>query len=71
MSTEQEAGGGRIEELTRRVLAEYSEMPGLSVTLPQAQRLLAADQQTCSVVFNALIRRGFLKRTGRGRYIRR
>ena len=59
-----------IRELTRRVQAEYAEMPGLSVTLVQAQRLLAVDEPTCAVVFRALIKRGILKRTAQGRYVR-
>ena len=42
-------------ELTRRVRAEYSEMPGLCLTLSQAQRLWAVDRQTCEAVFRALI----------------
>jgi hypothetical protein len=59
-----------IRELTRRVQAEYAEMPGLSVTLPQAQRLLATDRDTCAAVLEALIKRRILRRTGRGRYVR-
>jgi predicted transcriptional regulator of viral defense system len=66
MEVESEA----IRRLTRRVHAEYSEMPGLSVTMPQAQRLLGIDRQTCAVVMRTLIDRGFLKRTQRGTYIR-
>ena len=59
-----------VREVTRRVQAEYAEMPGLSVTLAQAQRLLAADEPTCAVVFKALIKRGVLRRTAQGRYVR-
>lgn len=59
-----------IQELTRRIQAEYAEMPGLSVTLAQAQRLLATDRQTCTAVFKTLIRRGVLRRTAQGRYVR-
>ena len=59
-----------VREVTRRVQAEYAEMPGLSVTLLQAQRLLAVDQPTCAVVFKALTKRGVLKRTPQGRYVR-
>lgn len=59
-----------IRELTRRVQAEYAEMPGLSVTLAQAQRLLATDEPTCSEVFELLINRGVLRRTPQGRYVR-
>jgi hypothetical protein len=57
-------------ELTRRVQAEYAEMPGLSVTLAQAQRLMAIDQPTCTAIFGALIERGVLRRTPQGRYVR-
>ena len=59
-----------IRELTRRVQAEYAEMPGLCVTLVQAQRLLAIDEPTCAAVFTALIKRGVLRRTAQGRYLR-
>ena len=58
------------QQLTRLVQAEYAEMPGLSVTLLQAQRLWGVDQQTCRTVFDALITRGILRRTRQGRYIR-
>ena len=65
-----EAESEAIRRLTRRVQAEYSEMPGLSVTMPQAQRLLGIDRQTCAVVMRTLINRGFLKRTQKDTYIR-
>jgi hypothetical protein len=59
-----------FQELTRRIQAEYAEMPGLSLTLAQAQRLLASDQRTCAAAFKALISRGVLRRTAQGRYVR-
>ncbi len=59
-----------IRELARRVQAEYAEMPGLSITLVQAQRLLAVDKPTCAAIFKALIERGVLRRTAEGRYLR-
>ena len=59
-----------VRELARRVQAEYAEMPGLSVTLVQAQRLLATDAETCAAVFRVLTNRGVLKRTAAGRYVR-
>ncbi|MGE0703002.1 MAG: hypothetical protein AB7F99_06885 [Vicinamibacterales bacterium] len=59
-----------IREVTQRVVAEYSEMPGLCVTLIQARRLLAVDEHTCAAVFEALVKRGVLKRTAQGRYVR-
>jgi Fic family protein len=59
-----------LRDLTRRVQAEYIEMPGLSVTLPQAQRLLGIDRDTCVAVIRTLVDRRFLRRTPQGRYIR-
>jgi predicted transcriptional regulator of viral defense system len=59
-----------ILHLTQRVQAEYAEMPGLCVTMPQAERLLDIDRHTCALVFRALISRGFLRRTEEGRYVR-
>jgi predicted transcriptional regulator of viral defense system len=56
--------------LTRRVQAEYAEMPGLSVTIAQAQRLLDIDRATCALVFKALVNRGVLRRTAQGKYVR-
>jgi predicted transcriptional regulator of viral defense system len=61
-------------DLTRRfarlVWAEYMEMPGLSVTLHQAQRLWGVDERTCRRVLDALVARGILRRTTKGRYVR-
>ena len=59
-----------IRELKRRVRAEYAEMPGLSVTLPQAQRLWGLDEPTCAAVLGALVKRRVLRRTAEGRYVR-
>jgi predicted transcriptional regulator of viral defense system len=61
---------GGTHTLLEQIQAEYAEMPGLSVTLPQAQRLWAVDQTTCEEVFSRLISRGVLKRTSKGRFIR-
>jgi hypothetical protein len=64
------ASANALQELTRRVQAEYAEMPGLCVTLSQAQRLWAIDRQTCESVFRSLVSRGFLRVTTDGRFIR-
>jgi predicted transcriptional regulator of viral defense system len=62
--------GRAIRTLMEQVQAEYAEMPGLSVTLPQAQRLWAVDQSTCEEAFSRLISRGVLRRTTKGRFVR-
>jgi agmatine/peptidylarginine deiminase len=59
-----------VRDLARRIEAEYAEMPGLSVTLPQAQRLWAADRHTCQTVFDRLIARSVLRMTTKGRFVR-
>jgi hypothetical protein len=63
-------GKSTQQDLTRRVRAEYEEMPGLSVTLAQAQRLWCVDRQTCEGVFMGLVERGFLRRTTKDRFVR-
>jgi predicted transcriptional regulator of viral defense system len=59
-----------MRDLTRRIQGEYAEMPGLSITLGQAQRLLAIDETTCTAIFRTLTKRGVLRRTAEGRYVR-
>jgi hypothetical protein len=59
-----------IRHLTRRIEAEYAEMPGLTVTLAQAQRLFNIDRPTCALVFTTLIKHGVLRRTAQGTYVR-
>ena len=59
-----------LHELLRRIEGEYHEMPGLSVTAPQAERLFGLDSTTCSFVLMTLIQRGTLKQTASGTYVR-
>jgi hypothetical protein len=59
-----------LHKLARQIEAEYVEMPGLSVTLPQAQRLWTADGQACRAVFDQLVACGVLRMTMKGRFIR-
>jgi hypothetical protein len=53
-----------------RVRSEYLEMPGLSLTQAQAQRLWGLDAQACETVLAALLQAGFLRRTSQGGYVR-
>ena len=62
--------GQALRTLMDQVQTEYAEMPGLSVTLSQAQRLWAVDQATCEEAFHRLISRGVLRRTTKGRFVR-
>ena len=55
--------------LAQVVRAEYAAMPGLSVTLQQAQRLWAVDRRTCQALFSRLVGRGVLRLTAAGRFV--
>jgi hypothetical protein len=59
-----------INPLIDRVRSEFLEMPGLRLTLPQAQRLFGLDSSSCATVFEALTRDKFLARAGDGRFAR-
>jgi hypothetical protein len=59
-----------LHELLQRIEGEYREMPGLSVTAPQAERLWGLNSTTCAFVLMTLIQRGVLRRTPSGTYVR-
>jgi hypothetical protein len=58
------------EILARRLLRDYLDMPGLSLSLAQSTRLLSADMPTCRRVLDSLIDAGCLTRTAAGTYTR-
>jgi hypothetical protein len=60
-----------IGSLARRIKGEYLEMPGLSLTHGQAQRLWNMDALACREILEALVDLQFLRRTSRGSYVRR
>ena len=60
----------KIADALRQIEAEYREMPGLSVTEAQAQRLWGLDKPTCRRALDALVERGVLRRTWREAYVR-
>jgi hypothetical protein len=57
-------------DLVRQIESEYREMPGLNLTLWQAQRLWGMDHATCERVLTLLVQRRVLKRTAAGTYLR-
>ena len=59
-----------VGDLIQMVKAEYLEMPGLCLTLAQAQRLWSLDRATCVGVLGQLVKSGFLWRTEAGIYER-
>lgn len=60
----------RVAQIIQRIQGEFREMPGLTLTLPQARRLWGLDETRCIAVFNALVDAKFLTRTSSGAYRR-
>lgn len=58
------------EALLARIRGEYDEMPGLSLTPAQAERLWQLDRETCRLALNRLVQRRVLVMTARGRYVK-
>ena len=57
---------GSVEErLLQCIRSEYSEMPGLSLTLEQASRLWNTDAETSVAVLDALVQEHFLRVSNR------
>ena len=57
-------------EATERVRAEFLEMPGLELSLPQAVRLWGLGTDDCRCVIDALVDSGFLKWTAKRTVLR-
>ena len=57
-------------EWLQRIRGEYSEIPDLRLTEPQARRLWGLDPATCRALLDALVRAGFLRRTVNATYVR-
>ena len=56
-------------DLVRRIESEYREMPGLNLTVAQAERLWGVDHATCVRALTLLVTRRVLRRTPAGRYL--
>jgi Fic family protein len=57
-------------DIQKRIKGEYLEMPGLILSVVQAQRLWGLDQRSCERYLGALVNARFLRRTTDGRYVR-
>ena len=55
--------------LLQRIRGEYSEMPGLRLTVAQAQRLWGLDYETSRAALSALVAGAFLARTQHGLFV--
>ena len=52
------------QDLHRRIQAEFVEMPGLKLTLPQASRLFNLERTVCERVLGTLVDRRVLSHSG-------
>lgn len=52
--------------LVERIRGEFREMPGLQLTLAQAQRLFGLDAPLCRHVIDTLVATSFLRWTEQG-----
>jgi hypothetical protein len=59
-----------VEDWLMLVRAEYVEMPGLSLTKPQVERLWGLDAVASEALLAALINVKFLRRTVGDAYVR-
>ena len=53
-----------VEHLAIRVRGEFLEMPGLRLTLSEAQRLWGLEPDVCAQVIDLLVNRAVLRRCG-------
>ena len=56
----------KAQSLVERIRGEFREMPGLQLTLVQAQRLFGLDPAACRHVIDALVEASFLRWTASG-----
>ncbi|MEQ1868808.1 MAG: hypothetical protein ABL961_02175 [Vicinamibacterales bacterium] len=52
----------KISTVVDRVRAEFDEMPGMRLTVPQASRLFGLDEALCRTVVEELISAEYLRR---------
>jgi hypothetical protein len=55
-----------VEVFADRVRAEFEEMPGMTLTMPQASRLFGLDTDMCRAIVDRLVRASYLRWTRAG-----
>ena len=60
----------QVLQAQSRIAREYQEMPGLSLTEPQARKLLGVPHDLCAAALGGLVRRDFLVETAQGAFLR-
>jgi hypothetical protein len=60
-----------IGNVLHRAVAEYIEMPGLSLTAAQMQRLWSIGPADCNALVDVLVSAKLIRRCANGTYVRR
>ena len=55
-----------VDTATKRVRAEYEEMPGLALTVPQASKLFGLERDVCRRAIDRQIGTAYLRKTSAG-----
>jgi hypothetical protein len=55
-----------VEVVAERVRAEFEEMPGMTLTMPQASRLFGIEHDVCRTIVERLITASYLRWTTAG-----
>jgi hypothetical protein len=50
-----------VDAVAERVRAEFEEMPGMTLTVPQASRLFGLEHEVCRAVVDRLIGAAYLQ----------
>jgi len=61
----------QVRHTRTRIEQEYLELPGLSLTEPQARKLWGLPHELCAAALGELVRHDFLVETSRGTFLRR
>lgn len=59
-----------LKRVERRLLREYLDLPGLSLSVAQAARLVGVDAPSCQLVLNDLVNAHCLTHSESGTYVR-
>ena len=59
-----------LKRVERRLLREYLDLPGLSLSLAQAARLVSVDAPSCQLVLNDLVNAHCLAHSESATYVR-
>ena len=59
-----------VQQVAIAIRGEYLDLPGLSLTCEQVQRLYSIDVLMSEAILAALVDMKFLARTATGRYVR-